>query len=157
MPTQKFRIKLDKIRYLYFDFNACCELEKITGQSIFAFISNLPKDITEGADAGTLARRLRFGMRELRYLVWAGLLHEKPDLTVLEVGNIFDKTKIGGILGLGQIMALVLKALLDSAVFKSSDSTEKKTEMKPKPKMKIPSKHGKNTSKTDSGPPSDME
>ncbi|WP_240511862.1 gene transfer agent family protein [Paludifilum halophilum] len=69
-------VTLDKQRRFKFDLNALTELEDALG-----------KPVTQLND-GTV------GMRELRAMIWAGLLHESPDLTLRETGDIIDLERI---------------------------------------------------------------
>lgn len=69
-------VTLDKKRRLKFDLNALSELEDALG-----------KPVTQLND-GTV------GMRELRAMVWAGLLHEDPDLTLRDTGELIDLERI---------------------------------------------------------------
>lgn len=65
-------INLDRPRKLRFDTNALAELEDALGQPVTAF------------DQGNV------GIKTLRAMIWAGLLHELPDLTVREAGKLMD-------------------------------------------------------------------
>ena len=55
---------------LRYDFNAICEYEGATGRSI--------ANLTDGA----------FGARDIRALLWAGLLHEHPRMTLQKAGAL---------------------------------------------------------------------
>jgi len=81
-------IKLDKQRKLKFTFNAFCELEEALG-----------RPLSELQEKG-------FKMKDLRALVWAGLLHESPDLTIEEVGNLIDEAE-----SLEEVTNAVVKAV----------------------------------------------
>lgn len=59
-------------RTLRYDLNALAELEEATGTSLAELQSKT------------------VGLRFLRALVWAGLLHQEPDLTQREVGAWID-------------------------------------------------------------------
>jgi hypothetical protein len=65
-------IELDRLRKLRFDTNALAELEDAMG-----------KPITQLTDANV-------GIKALRAMLWAGLLHESPDLTIKEAGQLMD-------------------------------------------------------------------
>jgi hypothetical protein len=67
------RVRLSDEYVLVMDFNAFCQAEEVTGLSFMA---------------GELAYT---NMRALRALVWAGLLHEHPDLTLKDAGDIITK------------------------------------------------------------------
>jgi len=66
-------VKLDKQRKLKYTFNAFCELEEALGRPLASIKGN------------------EFKMKDLRALVWAGLLHESPGLTLEEAGDLIDK------------------------------------------------------------------
>ncbi|MBA4542887.1 hypothetical protein H1164_08230 [Thermoactinomyces daqus] len=68
-------VNLDKPRKLKYTFNAFCELE----------------------DAGMDLMQLQDGkvkFKDIRLLLWAGLLHELPDLTVEEAGEMIDQGEL---------------------------------------------------------------
>lgn len=65
-------VNLDKPRKLKYSFNAFCELE----------------------DAGMDLMHLQDGkvkFKDIRLLLWAGLLHELPDITPEEAGELIDQ------------------------------------------------------------------
>lgn len=66
-------IELDKPRSILFDFNAWIELEDIYG--------NIPAAM-EKMGSGL--------MRDVRNILWAGLVHEDPELTIKDVGKILS-------------------------------------------------------------------
>lgn len=71
-------VTLDKPRRLRFGTNAICALEENLGRTF---------DIIMGPNA-------QMGMRELRAILWAGLLHDKGEngkpLSIEEIGDILD-------------------------------------------------------------------
>lgn len=69
-------IELDRKRRLKFNMNALSELEDVLG-----------RPITQLSDQ-------TIGMKELRALLWAGLLHEDPDLSLQEVGALVEMENI---------------------------------------------------------------
>ena len=73
MAKKAVTVKLDKQRKLKYTFNAFCELEEALGRPLASIKGN------------------EFKMKDLRALVWAGLLHESPGLTLEEVGDLIDK------------------------------------------------------------------
>ena len=75
MPIKSIPIQLDKQRHLRFDFNALCALEDELGLSI-AKLGNIL--------AGSV------GLKDLRAIVWAGLIHEDESLSVKDVGNFLE-------------------------------------------------------------------
>ena len=66
-------IELDKTRHLKLDFAALLALEEKTGVNIF------------DADSFTVNSPTK-----LRAMVWCMLIHEDPDLTLVEVGRLID-------------------------------------------------------------------
>jgi len=65
--TPFVNIVLDRERRLKLDLNALEEFEKVSGKSL--------SDLGDGVDTVTM-----------KYLIWATLLHEDPDLTPHDVG-----------------------------------------------------------------------
>ena len=61
------------VRELRFDMNALAELE---GALHFTM-----------AEIGSRFKRGRFGTRDIRALVWTGLLHQDEDVTIRQVGD----------------------------------------------------------------------
>lgn len=67
-------IELDKKRRLKFNMNALSELEDAMGKPVTQ-LNNV-------------------GMKELRALLWAGLIHENPNLTLQDAGNLIELENI---------------------------------------------------------------
>lgn len=65
-------IELDKHRNLRFTLNSMAEVESRLGVKA----QNLDK--------------IEMGFTEARLMLWAALIHEDPDLTIEEVGNMVD-------------------------------------------------------------------
>jgi hypothetical protein len=65
-------IELDKKRTLYFNMNAMAELEDILGVPL----SEL--------------QNVKMGIKAVRAFLYAGLIHEDPELTLHAVGNMVD-------------------------------------------------------------------
>jgi len=87
---------LGKSFELRFNFNALAALEDTMGQSITSFGENWQP-----------------GFRDLRAMLWAGLLHQDKNLTIAEAGNIADG--IGDVGALGElIMGALTKSLSQS-------------------------------------------
>lgn len=61
------KVELDKERHLRLDFNALIAAEEATGKTFMEMQENV-------------------GIRDLRAILWAGFLHEDPDLTEEQVG-----------------------------------------------------------------------
>ena len=82
MPKQSIPIELGgKTRHLRLDFNALCELEGALGMSMFKIAHLMESSVS---------------ISQLRAMLWAGLLHETPDLTLTQVGVWIDDN-FGGI------------------------------------------------------------
>jgi len=95
VPRVKIQVALDKPRTLIISFNALCKAEEVTGQSFLV-----------GDPAFS-------SMRVMRAMVWAGLLHEDPLLTIEQVGDMIEEA--GAEVILGQIMLAYQAALPDPA------------------------------------------
>lgn len=65
-------IELDKKRRLKFNMNALTELEDVLGMPITGLSDQ------------------KVGMKELRAMLWAGLLHDDPDLSLREAGDLIE-------------------------------------------------------------------
>lgn len=65
-------IELDKARNLYYNLNAIAEIEDKLG---------IPLSKMGEVD---------LGVKSIRTMLWAGLIHEDPELTEVEVGNLVD-------------------------------------------------------------------
>lgn len=88
-------------RNLKYTLNALAELEDRYGNVQAAF-DKLEKENS---------------MKALRCILWAGLLHESPDLTELEVGNLIDIEYM-------QELTSTLDKALDQDVGTADDETE---------------------------------
>lgn len=73
LPGQKVELSSNPKRTLCITLNALCRAEEVTGTSFLA---------------GEIAFQ---NLRSMRAILWAGLLHESPDLTLLDAGNIIDE------------------------------------------------------------------
>ena len=77
MPEKKpVTITLDRERVVFYDTNAICLAEEAMGRGVVEVIAGLRK-----------ARNLSF--RDARALLWAGLTHEDPSLTLEGLGILF--------------------------------------------------------------------
>lgn len=70
-------IKLDKKRKLQYDLNALAEIEDKLGINIYEM------------------HKIKVGMKNIRTILWAGLLHEDAELTEEQVGSFVNITNIG--------------------------------------------------------------
>ena len=83
MPKQSVSVKLgDKTRHLRYNFNALVALEEALGSPI--------------SEIGTLVSG-SVRLKDLRAIVWAGLLHEDADVTEKDVGSWLDLSMLGEI------------------------------------------------------------
>jgi len=133
-------IHLDRLRHFRFDFNAFCALEDELGISIGELGEMLQaEDVKEGEnserfDTKKFIRKVK--MKNIRALVWAGLIHEDETLTIKEAGKFIDMSKIT------EIMEKLAEAIM--AALPSKEGEEKKVES---PGSKTKSGAGKNISK----------
>jgi hypothetical protein len=79
-------IALDKERRLRYDLNAMCMVEELTGESLM----DLMRKPT---------------IKNMRTVIWAGLIHEDPAITQEAVGNLIDLGE------LKDVIRLIHKAL----------------------------------------------
>lgn len=86
VPRVKVPLRLDRERTLILSFNAMCKAEEVTG------VNFLMGDVVFSS------------VRVLRALVWAGLLHEDPTLTLEQVGELIQDV------GADEIVDTVMKA-----------------------------------------------
>ena len=92
------QIELDRQRTVLYDLNAYCLMEENAGGK---FLSGIDWN--------------QIGARDLRLLLWAGLVHEDPSLTAADVGKMIDMARVP------EIMDRVQQALTNSV-----PQTEKK-------------------------------
>lgn len=71
MRRTPVKITLDRERTLRYDLNAMCMVEELTGESLM----DLMRKPT---------------IKNLRTVIWAGLIHEDPNLTKETVGNCVE-------------------------------------------------------------------
>lgn len=107
-------IKLDKPRKLRYTINAMATLEDLTGKPFASFVAGFNEE--------------SFSFKDLRALVWAGLIDEDPSLTPEDVGNLLDKTQ-----DLTEVLMKVGEALQTALggqkkVTKEQNETEKEAE-----------------------------
>ena len=90
---------------LRYDFNALCEIENESGLGITEIINSTKITYTT------------------RVMLWGGLLHQKPNLTVKEAGEIIqDNLKNGK--SLNDISEVIIKALTKSGVLGNNKKEE---------------------------------
>ena len=81
-PEKSIPITLDKKRHVRFGYNQLCQLEDV----------GIPI-----ADLGEIMADSGRTFTNIRTLLWVGLLHEDPTLTLEAVGEMIDTSKIGEI------------------------------------------------------------
>ena len=91
LPRVTVPLRLDRDRTLVLSFNALCRAEEVTG------INFLMGDFTFSS------------VRVMRALVWSGLLHEDPSLSLEEVGDMIEEAGADGIAK--QIIAAFVAAM----------------------------------------------
>jgi hypothetical protein len=74
-------IVLDKPRRLFFNTNALCELEDALQRPV------------------TSIGKENVGIRELRAMLWTGLIHEDPELTIQQAGQMLEIERLAEIAG----------------------------------------------------------
>jgi len=100
-------ITLDKERNLLLDFNAIADAGEVAGKEVMEFITGESVSFP--------------GMRAL---LWAGLKHEDPKLTVRATGDLIQaKLEQGD--GIPALAASIWAALIASGIGKKKDDDEK--------------------------------
>lgn len=93
-------IQLDKARNLKLDFNALADADSVDGRAINEFLSGQ-----------------RGSMAAIRALMWAGLKHEDPRLTVQEVGQLIQDAMINGGDSLASLSTKIHEAIIAAGMF----------------------------------------
>jgi len=106
-------IRLDKTRTLRYDFNALAEFEEKAGLPITEAVRSFQNE--EGDP--------RVSFKTIRLLLWAGLLHEEPDLTVRKAGNLFESADGDAF---NDKMASVFASIMTAITDKFGDTEAKK-------------------------------
>lgn len=86
-------IELDRSRRIRFDLNAAAEAEEWLGKKFLELFIWNGRPVFDAADSQEekLEKMLRhYGAREIRALLWAGLRHEDPSLTLRQVGELVE-------------------------------------------------------------------
>ena len=84
MPVKSVPIQLDRPRKLRFDMDAMSEFENLEGLSILEWMANFN-------DKGGMGLKVK----QLRALLWAGLLHEDATLTPKRTGELVEENVPG--------------------------------------------------------------
>jgi len=80
MDKAKNTLTLDREHTLKYDYNALALAEKETGKSVLDLFFGILKPKT-------------FRITDLRALLWVGLLHEDPELTIEATGNLLKPSR----------------------------------------------------------------
>ncbi len=128
MAIQKVAIQLDKPRMLLYDVNALIDLGEELNLNLMTkegweellgkFETPGPQHMNDQPEPVFVAAP---SFRKVRAIVWAGLRHEDPALTVQQVGAMLDPSN------LKDVIAAYMKA------FAASDVTEEKDPNAQKP------------------------
>jgi len=76
-------------RRLRFDANALAAVEEVLGKPLH--------ELFPAGEEGAAAKQL--GFREMRALLWAGLLHEEERLNLRQAGELLDLERLEEIMG----------------------------------------------------------
>jgi hypothetical protein len=94
-----------KKRFLRYTNNAIVQLEEALGTSKRALLGKMQRAaldaqaIAEDPERTVYLDTYDVPMRQLRALLWAGLIHEDPTLTLEEVGDLMDKPPVEAMFG----------------------------------------------------------
>ena len=108
-PEKSIPITLDKERHVRFGYNQLCKLEDIGIP-----IAGLDKIMS---DPGRL-------FTNIRTLLWVGLAHEDPTLTLDAVGEMIDTSRIGE---MGEVINRAITAAFPAGDAKNEKGPETKT------------------------------
>lgn len=106
-------LELDKRRKFVFDMNGLCTAEEKLGKSVFKCVNW--KDL---------------GVRDLRLLLWAGLLGEDPSLSIEDIGKMFHSHNVAFVIK--EIQTLVETALEAAMPFITPEDVQAVDEQKKK-------------------------
>lgn len=84
-----YKVTLDKERHLRYDLNAMILYEKLTGNDIIELFDGVFKKIKAAKNKKPVKGKL-FSLEDTRALLYAGLKHEDPALTLEKVGGMID-------------------------------------------------------------------
>ena len=82
---------VDRSVKIKMDMNALCELEDVMDMKI--------------PNIGEMVQERRLGIKEVRAMLWAGLLHQNPDITMKEAGDILTGA------GFAEALKVVIQAM----------------------------------------------
>lgn len=106
LPTVRVPITLDRPRTLVMTFNALCDAEEALGHSL----------LTSAADLASL--------RSVRALLWAGLKHEDPMLTLEKTGELIAASEGGWLAAMTAVAQAIDKAMPEATAAEASPSAD---------------------------------
>jgi hypothetical protein len=86
MPVKSVPIQLDRRRHLRLDFNAFAAMQRECGLTL----ADIQKFANLVAVKTPIDAISKLPLYEMRGFIWAGLLHETPDITIEEVGELLE-------------------------------------------------------------------
>ncbi len=92
------KVVLDKERHLCYGAAAFIEFKEQFGYDLLKYMKGMSDKF------GELKQTQEFPLKEFRDVLWAGLIHEDPELTPRDVSNMFS------LLNLGDLLPLVMEA-----------------------------------------------
>lgn len=101
-------VDLDRPRRLRYDANALVAVEEVLGRPLQEIIP---------PDEDRASRQV--GFREMRVLLWAGLLHEDPKLTLLQAGELLDLQRMTDIMA--KVNEAIAAAFPEAAAVEDSE------------------------------------
>jgi len=112
-----------------FTFNALAQFEELTGTTIMEILVGDMAYTEEGADSAenigaNVVKRL--GMKTVRELVWAGLLHQYGALTFSEAGEIMDGIDASGLMGKFTVAMEAVTTALSESINSEAPKRKKK-------------------------------
>ena len=119
----------DRQYTLRFTFNAMAQFEELTGQTVMALLMGeqaYTEDGVENAEQVGASLLKRLGMKTVRELVWAGLLHEKTGLTFSEAGEIMDNIEAPGLMAKFSVAMNAVTAALAESINSEAPKRKKK-------------------------------
>jgi hypothetical protein len=85
------QVMLDKERHLCFGAAAFIEFKDYRGQDLLLFMRDLGAKFQSATDEnGNPSPTFEMPLKDVRDVLWAGLVHEDEDLTPKQVGNLFS-------------------------------------------------------------------
>lgn len=130
MSSRIVPVTLDRPRLLKFSFNALADIQNIDPAGLFKYEGSMPV---------------------LRLLLWGGLKHEDPELTLTKVGEIIDKWLEDG--GIYEDLVTTVQDALKGSTFAQRTQKQKQADTTV-PEEVDPSKNSVDTGTSPSSPQS---